>query len=904
MSTLRTILWFRYKIEIEGADKLTKEFLTRPGGVLFLPNHPSYFVDPMLVPLSVWKSYPIRPMIVEYMYYLPVVNWVMRFLNALPVPNFSSSSNSLKKKRTDQVFESVITGLRKGENFLIYPAGRVKYTAKESVGGASGVHRVLQEAPEANVVLVRIKGLWGSSFSRAIVSSPPSLAKQVLWGLKTILKNLIFFTPRRKIILSFEVAPDDLPRQSSRLELNKYLESWYNQPDGLSQSRETLPGDSLVLVSYSMWGEQYLPLHTQTPEELSLENIQISYEDRQKILKKIAQLAEVDPISIEPGMSLSTDLGLDSIDLAELAAFVQDEFDVETVPVAELTSVNKLLAIASKKMTIKEEIEGAGIATSRWKRAFSHELAIMPPGDTIHEVFLNICDKMGKSPACADEMSGILTYQQLKMRVLLIADHLRSLPAKNIGILLPASVGASILILGCLLAGKVPIMINWTIGPRHLEAVVKFSGIEKVLTSWAFLDRLDNVNLTGVEDLLVMMEDLRREISWREKLKALYRSRLPASQIMKIFQAPRSGSELAVILFTSGTESLPKGVPLTHSNILNNQRGALQVVKVYKDDVLFGILPPFHAFGFAISSLMGLLVGIRVAFSPNPTDGKRLIKGIQKWGITLLCGAPTFLKAIVRTAQKEQIATLRLCVTGAEKAPPELFELFAQLGKRDALIEGYGITECSPVLTFNIPGEPHRGVGKPLPNVQLCVVHPETHELLPQGEQGLILARGPNIFSGYLNPGLSSPFITIQGQEWYKTGDLGYLDEENCLIIAGRQKRFIKVGGEMVSLSAIEETILHAVLKAHSIVQQEGPLVAVCAREIPGEKPKIFLFTKVKLTPEEVNQSLREAGFSNLVKVSQTFLLPEIPIMGSGKVNYRLLESDYLPKSEKAESTV
>lgn len=902
MSTLRSILWFRYKVKIEGAEHLNKESLNRPGGVLFMPNHPSYFIDPVLVPIAMRKTYPIRPMVVEYMYYLPGVNWIMRFLNALPVPNFHSSSNSLKKKKTEQVFQSVIDGLKSGDNFLVYPAGKVKYTAKESIGGASGIQRILQEAPETNVVFVRIKGLWGSSFSRAIVSEPPSLTKMILWGLKVIFKNLIFFTPRRQLIVSFEPAPADFPRHGTRLEINRYLENWYNQPDGLTPPREPLPGDSLMLVSYSMWGEQYLPLHTQSLDESTIDLSKIPDAVKKKVIAKLAQIAEVDPNSVQMDMSLDVDLGMDSIDQAELAAYIQDEFDIESVPVAEMSTVKKTLAMASSNVKLKEQKDDQSETYKKWKAPKNHTLAGMPPGDTIHEVFLRICAKMGHSAALADDMVGVLTFSKLKLRVLLVAEYIRKQPGEYIGILLPASVAADILILATLLAGKVPIMINWTIGPRHLDAVVKLSGVKKVLTSWAFIDRLDNVNLDGVEEMLVMMEDVRRELTLKDKLVAAIRSYYSPEKILKTFNSPTSKDAQAVLLFTSGTESMPKGVPLTHDNILSNQRGALEIVEVYSDDVMYGILPPFHSFGFTVSSLMALLVGVRVAFFPNPTDGKRLAKGIQKWGVTLLCGAPTFLKGIVKAAQPGQLETLRLVVTGAEKAPPGLYEQFHQHGKRDVLLEGYGITECSPVLTFTPPGSPPKGVGKPLPNIELCIVHPETLELLGKNDQGMILARGPNVFKGYLNPGLSSPFVTVSGKEWYKTGDLGFIDDENNLIIAGRQKRFIKVGGEMVSLSAIEEALLHHELKIGCLVNQdEGPVLAICAREIPGEKTKIYLVTRLKITQDEANQALREAGFSNLVKIAQVINLDEIPIMGTGKINYRLLESDFLPKSDNTE---
>nr|MBA3815126.1 AMP-binding protein [Parachlamydiaceae bacterium] len=266
------------------------------------------------------------------------------------------------------------------------------------------------------------------------------------------------------------------------------------------------------------------------------------------------------------------------------------------------------------------------------------------------------------------------------------------------------------------------------------------------------------------------------------------------------------------------------------------------------------------------------------------------------WKGTILCGAPTFIKGILKAATSDQLQSLRVCVSGAEKAPPELFQTLAKkFNKPNSVAEGYGITECSPVLTANLPGSTHTGVGRPLPGVEICIIHPEKEVLLPQGERGLIMAKGPNIFNGYLNPGLSSPFLMIEGEQWYKTGDLGSLDAEGYLTISGRMKRFIKMGAEMVSLASIEDALLQIADKK-GWPTSEGPSIAICAKEIDGEKPKIFLFSKFNISIDEINSSLRESGFSNLVKISSVTHLPEIPIMGTGKVNYRAIEAQYLAK--------
>ncbi|WP_068470200.1 AMP-binding protein [Candidatus Protochlamydia phocaeensis] len=887
---MRMTLWFRYRVTIKGLENLNPHTLNKPGGVLFLPNHPTVFVDPTLVTLAIWRKYPIRPMIVEYMYYTPMIHWCMKLMNALPVPNFVTSSNSLKKKRADQVIETVIEDLKRKENFLIYPAGKVKHQAKEIIG-ASGVHRIIQAVPEANVVLVRTTGLWGSSFSRALTGKTPPMFATIFQGIKIALKNLIFFTPRREVTIEFVPADSTFPYQASRLEMNRYLEKWYNRPDGLTPQTGEEPGESLYLVSYSMWKEELPKIKSLDEYSVEIDLNKIPLEVQDKVKHKLFEMTQMPADQIKPDMSLSADLGLDSLDNAELIAFLDDNFDVAGVPVGELTTVGKVMALAAKQVAFGEQLEEEHENLTDWFQSVPHENATLPEGETLHEVFLNNCQRMGKAVACGDGRAGVITYNQAKVRVLLLADYIRTLPGEYIGILLPSSVAAYFTILACQLAGKIPLLINWTVGPRHLETVRALSKVQVVLSSWAFLDRLENVDLNGIEDLIVTLEDARRNFSLKHKLTAYFRSKRSTKAILSLFDVQDMNKHAkAVLLFTSGTENMPKGVPLTHENILSNQRAVAQAVHIYKDDILLGILPPFHSYGFTISGLLCLLCGVRVAYYADPTDGKGLARAIERWGATIICGAPTFLKGVFKNAQPEQLKSLRLCVSGAEKAPAELFGMVKQL-EHCLLIEGYGITECSPVLTANMEGNPALGVGQPMPNVELCIVNIDTHQPIPQGQQGLILAKGPNIFSGYLNKGISTPFIFINGQQWYSTGDLGYLNPQGNLILSGRLKRFIKVGGEMVSLAAIEDALQTTIGQKAGLHQEEGPVLAVCAKEEAGEKTKIFVFTRFTTSIEEVNRSLKEAGFSNLVKVYRVQQLSEIPIMGTGKINYRALET-------------
>lgn len=893
---LSCLLWFRYRVTVKGLDKINPKNLTKPGGILFLPNHPSVFVDPASIAIAIWSKCEVRPMIIEYFYYQPVIHWMMKYINAVPVPNFDTSGNSLKRKRSNEVIQLVIDDLKKGDNFLIYPAGRTKQTELEMIGGASGVHRIITETPEANIVLVRIKGLWGSSFSRALTGKAPPLFSTAFKLLKYIFINLIFFTPRRDVIIEFEPAPADFPYNASRIDMNRWLEHWYNKPDGLTKQEGEYPGDSLILKSFSMWSEVLPKLHEEQKEESDISQMDISKEVQIKVIDEIARITELKPEDIKLDMSLDRDLGMDSLDISELGSFIQDYFDVKVLSVPDMTTVGKAIAIADKKIKCEEELlEKLAIDFKKWTDLPSRKKVQIASGDIMPEVFLNNCARMGSAPAAADERTGILSYKELKLRTIILAEYIRKLPGDHIGILLPSSVAAYITILACQLAGKIPMIVNWTVGARHLEAVRKLSNVQVVLTSWAFIDRLENVDLTGVDDIMVMLEDVRRGLKFKDKVKGFWHSKMSTKYLLKHFGIDKvSKNDRAVLLFTSGTESLPKGVPLSHDNILSNQRQAFDTVDLYSDDVICGILPPFHAFGFTVTGLLALMSGIRAVYAPDPKDSKKLASMMRDWHITVMCGAPTFLKGMFRMGTSEDFKTIRICVTGAEKAPPELFKLAEMLGKKDVLIEGYGITECSPVLTINRPGQTNVGVGEPVKGVEIKIVSQETLKPLDRMQRGLVIARGPNIFSGYLNPNAISPFVTVEGKQWYNTGDLGYLDDYNRLIISGRQKRFIKIGGEMVSLAAVEDALLHA---AHNLgwpTPEQGPTLAICAKEEPGYKTRIFLFTVFDTTIDEANSVLRNEGFSNLVKIAAVIKLDAIPIMGTGKIFYRELENTYL----------
>lgn len=891
---LKIAIKLRYRVHVKGLDKLNKENLSKSGGILFLPNHAAVFVDPAMILLALFTRYHVRPLVVDYMYETPVVKNVMKALEAVSIPDFDFSSNVLKIKESEKALEYIKKALKKGDNFLIYPAARTKDSPLEEVGGSSGVFSIIQDVPEANIVLVRIAGLWGSSFSRCYTGSPPPLFTTILNSVKTIFKNLIFFVPKRDITITFEPAPADFPFLGSKKEINRYLENWYNLPDGLTKQDGKYPGDSLVRVSYSRWKEELLePYREDKKYEEKIDLTKVSESVRQKVFRELARLSNHQEALIHSSLHLHQDLGLDSLDAAQMALFLHQEFRVPIAPPMELQTVLICLGIASKQIKIEPKYDETPVDLAEWLKPVPHNRLFLEPGDTIPELFLKICEKKGNAVMAVDRAVGVITYARFKLGVIVLAEKIQKMPGQYIGVMFPASIAAFMVILAIQMAGKIPMMVNWTIGSRHLEAMMQISKAQVVISSWRFIDRLGNTDLKGIDENLVMLEDLRKHITLKDKLKGLFLSkRSPEKIFEKMGLKNLKKEDLAVLIFTSGTESLPKGVPLTHHNLLTNIKSGMEHLELYEDDVMLGMLPPFHSFGFTVSGFLPILTGFKIAFSPNPTDGTKIAHDFADFKATIILGAPTFLRSFLNASTLETLKTLRLCVSGAEAAPIELIKELQDFGKDKCFVEGYGITECSPIICGNILGKENRGVGWPLNCYETMIVNVETHQEVKHGETGLLLVRGPSVFSGYLNPGLDSPFIEVNGKTWYNTGDLGYFDEEGRFIISGRTKRFVKISGEMISLNALELAVHQIAMNKNWFEpdQESVSIAAVCAKEVPGEKTKVYLATTIEVDSDLINDAMRQAGFSTLMRFSKVVHLSFIPLLATGKINYRLVE--------------
>jgi long-chain-fatty-acid--[acyl-carrier-protein] ligase len=338
-----------------------------------------------------------------------------------------------------------------------------------------------------------------------------------------------------------------------------------------------------------------------------------------------------------------------------------------------------------------------------------------------------------------------------------------------------------------------------------------------------------------------------------------------------------------VILFTSGSEKAPKGVPLTHAGIIDDQRGCLNALQVLGDNSAIGFLPMFHSFGLTITGLLPLFVGVRIVHHPDPTDAGAIVRKIISYKPTLLAGTPTFLGYILDRAKPGDLDSIRYIVAGAEKCPPHIFDRAKELIPRAEVLEGYGITECSPVVAVNRPGHVKRGtMGDPLRGVELRVTDVETKEPLPQGQMGMLYVAGPIVFPGYLGDE-KSPFEEIDGKRWYVTGDLASIDETGAIVFHGRLKRFLKAGGEMISLPALEEPFAQKYPPTET-----GPRVAVEGIETPTGR-RIVLFTTEDISLRDANALLQQEGFRGVMRLDAVTKLDALPLLGTGKTDYKVL---------------
>jgi len=480
-----------------------------------------------------------------------------------------------------------------------------------------------------------------------------------------------------------------------------------------------------------------------------------------------------------------------------------------------------------------------------------------------------------------EDVTQRMTYRRFLASVGALAGPLdRALPPeqKRVGVLLPNLNAAPIVLLSLWTIGRVPALLNYSTGPTTMLACARLAGLTHIVTSRAFLEKarlkVDLLAEAGIQ--FIHLEDLRDTLTGPARLAAMGRARFHPRSLLR---NPSAAADTAVILFTSGSEGMPKGVELTHTNLLANLRQMLAVCDLQDDDRCFNALPIFHSFGLTVGTLLPLVRGCAVMLYPSPLHYRMVPTAFYHRDCTIFLATNTFLNGYARKANAMDFRSLRYLFAGAEKLQETTFNTWAQrFGVR--ILEGYGATECGPAISVNTPMAPKFGsAGKLMPGMEYRL---EPVEGVPEG--GRLFVRGPNIMRGYLNPDANAHFQALGG--WYDTGDIVKVDEERFVFIQGRLKRFAKISGEMVSLTAVEDALAGAFPQYGLRCQ-----VAIASRPDDDKGEMLIAVTnEPRLQLDEIRAVLKTRGLPNLCVPREIRAIREIPKLGTGKVDHRALE--------------
>lgn len=493
----------------------------------------------------------------------------------------------------------------------------------------------------------------------------------------------------------------------------------------------------------------------------------------------------------------------------------------------------------------------------------------------LHQQFIDIAKQYSKKQAIHDfSTNKELSYSKALIACLILTRVFKKMDTGFIGLMIPTSAGCILSKIAILMSGRKPVMINYSTGAeQNAKYAQQKCDFKTIITSRALLEKIECPFIDG----MIYIEDIMASITKGDKIRAALTAALPASLLKKIVHQGEP-EDTAVILFTSGSEKDPKAVQLTHKNILANIEGVTPIFGFRNQDVFMCTLPFFHVFGLTVDLWLPIYHGMSILTYANPLDFKKICTIVRDHKASFLVGTPSFFWGYLRKSEPGDFSSLRIALTGADKCPEALRDGFKNK-HNITVFEGYGATECSPVISTNTPRFNRPGsVGKPIPGLQVRIEHYETGEACGPGEDGRILVKGDSVMKGYFNDFEQTSLHIRSG--WYDTGDMGNIDSDGYLWHVGRLKRFVKIGGEMVSLVKIED-VLERFLPEES---------HCCVVEIPDAK-KGARIVAVVTTPLDEKHILKQmAKTLPPISLPKIFLVWEtLPKMGSGKIDFRTI---------------
>lgn len=493
---------------------------------------------------------------------------------------------------------------------------------------------------------------------------------------------------------------------------------------------------------------------------------------------------------------------------------------------------------------------------------------------TLDREFIRICKENGNKMAFKDATRKEVSYRQALTGSYVLGGYFTRFKDKHIGLLLPNLTVTALVFMGLQLFKKVPAFLNYSSGPASLRKAMEIADLKVIVTSRQFLEKTKLDPGIFADKTLVFVEDLKNELRIVQKLTGIARSILgPSGKI-----GGEEHKETALILFTSGSEGVPKGVCLSHENIISNIYQCMAKIDIRETDFVLNALPIFHSFGLTVGTLLPLFAGARVFLYVSPLHYRVVPEIAYDQNCTVMLGTNTFLNGFAKKAHPYDFYSMRYIFCGAEALSDAVFDKYARtFGIR--VMSGYGATESAPVISINNPLECEHGtVGKIMPGIEYKLAAVEGID--PRnGTVGRLFVKGKNIMKGYLNNEAANHKYLVEDGGWYDTGDIVEITEDGFVRIAGRMKRFSKISGEMISLTALEE----------ALINQFGERKETAVIAIPDEKKgeKLVLFANSPLVElKSVREILRAKGFSDLACPREIQYLQNIPKLGTGKTDY------------------
>lgn len=520
-----------------------------------------------------------------------------------------------------------------------------------------------------------------------------------------------------------------------------------------------------------------------------------------------------------------------------------------------------------------------------------------PQWRSLARAFVHQARSRPKTLAMVDSTGARLTYSDALLRATALARVLKreTGPSPYVGVLIPPTAPGAIANLALCLAGKIPVNLNYTASQAIIDNSIDQCGITHVVTSKRALDKFK----LAPKGTMIFLEDIPKRVTGLDKAAAAFVARVAPIAAMPAVLPGLRGDHLdqtATVIFTSGSTGDPKGVVLSNRNILSNVCAIDQAVQLREEEVVVGILPFFHSFGFTVAIWTVLCLGKTAVYHFSPLDARIIGNLCQEHRATVLFASPTFVRNYIKKCDREQFESLRLLVLGAEKLKPSLAKEIQEFLKIEPL-EGYGCTELSPVVAVNVPqdvqapdGRVIRGnklgtVGRPLPGTAIRTTDADTGADLPRGSEGMVHVSGPQVMVGYLNRPDATAKVVKNG--WYCTGDIGFVDADGFLTITGRLSRFSKIAGEMVPHESVESAIAELL---------GGEQIKAAVTSLPDPKRGerlIVVHTEMGVSPDELCRRLTETDLPRLwlPNANDFIAVAELPLLATGKLDLRKLKT-------------